>query len=174
MNNKIYLIALILLGNLMLSCESDDISHKNGFEVSHQVLEEFKISNNNSYKYIVTKSSWVGWYSETTITVSNGVIIKRHFEYFITDDLSEDITDEELEWTENEDEIGDHKYAGAEALTLDEVYDKAENEWLIDRDDSKVYFETENDGLISTCGYVHENCADDCFNGIYIKKIESI
>jgi len=29
----------------------------------------------------------------------------------------------------------------------------------------KVYFEAKNDGLISSEGYVPDNCQDDCFVG---------
>ena len=82
-----------------------------------------------------------------------------------------DIPQEALEWTENEAEIGTHKNQGAEALTLDEIYNKAENEWLIKRKNGKAYFESENNGLISSCGYVVNGCMDDCFVGIRIEII---
>jgi len=70
-------------------------------------------------------------------------------------------------------EIGSHKN-GAAPLTLSEIYDKAQKEWLIERENTTTYFETENNGMISTCGYVENNCADDCFIGVLINTIEAL
>jgi hypothetical protein len=111
-----------------------------------------------------------GW--ETTITVSNGIIIQRDFTYTGN---PENIPEDKLEWTENENEINSHEYSSAaDALTLDEIYNKAEQEWLIKRKNATSYFESENNRLISTCGYVENGCMDDCFVGITIKSIEAL
>ncbi|OOG73434.1 hypothetical protein [Flavobacterium sp. A45] len=171
MKNRIYLIALLLIGGLISSCESDDVD-QNEFQNSVKVLSDFKKSTNNSYRYIVTGVSWVGTAWETTITISGGKAIQRHFKYTNTQGLRNDIPKEELEWTENGNEIGSHKNIAATALTLDEIYNKAEQEWLIKRDNAKTYFETKNNGLISICGYIENGCQDDCFIGIHIKNIE--
>lgn len=173
MKSRIYLIALLLIGGLISSCESDDVD-QNEFQNSIKVLSDFKKSTDNSYKYIVSGVSWVGTAWETTITISDGKAIQRHFKYTNTQGLRNDIPKEELEWTENGNEIGSHKNIAATALTLDEIYNKAEQEWLIKRDNAKIYFETKNNGLISTCGYVENGCQDDCFIGIHIKSIEPL
>ena len=77
-----------------------------------------------------------------------------------------------MEWTENENEINSHTNSGASyALTLDQVYEKARTEWLIKRKDATVYFEANNNGLISSCGYVPDGCMDDCFRGITISSV---
>ncbi|MDO3693751.1 hypothetical protein QVZ41_02675 [Wenyingzhuangia sp. chi5] len=175
MKKTIYVISLLFVICCTLSCESDDLNYQNDFKNSEKAWISFKQSSNNSYQYIVTGGSvftTYGW--ETTITVYNGVIIKRHFKYNAD---PENIPEENLEWTENENEINseEHQYtSAATALTLDEVYDKAKKEWLIKRKDVSIYFETENNGLISTCGYVPKNCMDDCFYGITIKSIETL
>jgi hypothetical protein len=173
MKNKIYLIVLLLIGGLISSCESDN-DDQNEFQNSKKTLSDFKKSTNNTYKYIVTGMTWVGPAWETTIIVSNGKVIQRHFRYTNTQGLGNDIPTEELEWTENGSEIGSHKNIAATALTLDEIYIKAEQEWLIKRDNAEIYFETKNNGLISTCGYAENNCQDDCFIGIHIKSIEPL
>ena len=173
MKSKFYLIAFIFIGSLCLSCESDDISYQNSFENSLEVFETFKIETNNSYTYTVQNSSWAGWSTETKITVVNGVVTQRHFKYFIPADLDVNLSDEELEWIENGAEIGSHS-SGAHALILDAIYDKAENEWLVKRKDAETYFETDNNGLISVCGYTPDNCMDDCFSGIRIISVEGI
>ena len=173
MKKNFYLITLIIIGSLIYSCDSDDLEYENEFETSHEIWLSFKQSNSNTYKYTAQNSSWIGFSQQTTITVENGIITQRHFIYTSTEGLSDDIPENELEWTETGNEIGAHKN-GAEPLTLDEIYDKAQQEWLIERKNATTYFKTENNGMISTCGYVDNNCADDCFIGINIVNIESL
>ena len=170
MRYKISFIAVLFISSLISSCESDDFDHQNDFENSHNAWLNFKESSNNSYKYLVLGGSvftTYGW--ETTITVSNGIITQRDFKY--TSEV-ENIPQDQLEWTENENEINTHNHTSAMyALTLDEIYDKAKKEWLIKRKNAEIHLETENNGLISTCGYVENGCMDDCFNGVHIKSI---
>jgi hypothetical protein len=171
MKTKIYLFALFLISILNFSCSSDDnLNYKDDFENSQTAWLNFKESSNNSYKYIVSGGSVLadyGW--ETTITISNGVIIRRDFKYIGN---LQNIPADELEWTENESEINTHETSNAKvALTLDDVYNKAKNEWLVKRKNTTNYFESKNNGLISTCGYTANGCMDDCFIGITIKSI---
>lgn len=174
MKNKIYFIVLLLAGCVMSSCESDDKDNQNELEKSYIALSDFKKETNNSYKYTTTFQSWAGFGWETTIVVSNGSIIQRHFKYTNTEKLENNIPEEELEWTENGNDIGSHTNSGSDPLTLDEIYAKAKQDWLQKRDNAKTHFETKNNGLISTCGYVEDGCQDDCFRGIHIKSIEAL
>ncbi|AUP77643.1 hypothetical protein [Flavivirga eckloniae] len=173
MKSKIYSIALLLVITLAFSCESDDLAHQDDFVNSKITWLQFKESSYNSYKYTTTFSSWIGTSWETTITVSKGEIVKRHFKYTLTKGLPDDFPEENLEWTENENELGSNGYKHT-LLTLDEVYEKAQNEWLKDREQAQIFFETKNNGLISTCGYIEKGCQDDCFIGIKIKSIEAL
>lgn len=173
MKNRICLIALLLVGCLISSCESDDTENQNELEKSYVAFSDFKKETNNSYKYTVVSSSWIGIAWETTIVVSNGKVVQRQFKYTNTQGLENNIPEEELQWTENENEIGSHT-TGSDPVTLDEIYAKAKQEWLPKRDDVKTHFETKNNGLISTCGYVENGCQDDCFVGIHIKTIEPL
>lgn len=175
MKKEIYLIAVILTGCLIWSCESDDLDYQNDFDNSHKAWLDFKESSADSYKYTVVSGTWAGSSWETTISVSDGAITQRHFKYIVTQGLSDDISEEDLEWTEDENEIGTHEFgAAAEPMTLEEVYSKAQEDWLIKRKNTKIYFEIQNNGMISTCGYVEDNCIDDCFIGINIKSIEPL
>lgn len=174
MKNRILIITLLLISSIISSCSSDDdFNYESDFENSHNAWLNFKDSTNNSYKYTVGSGTWAGSYQETTISVSNSVITQRYFKYTVTDGLSEDIPEEELEWTENENEIGTHQN-GAKPITLDEIYEKAKQDWLIKRKNTQTYFETENNGIISSCGYRDKNCVDDCFIGINIKRIKTL
>jgi hypothetical protein len=173
MKNNIYLIALLLIGSLISSCDSDDLDYQNDFDNSTKVWLDFKESTNNSYNYKVVSGSWTGTTWETTIKVSKGVITERHFKYTVTEGLSDDVSEEDLEWTENENQIGTHQN-GAEPMTLDEIYNKAQQDWLVKRENTTTFFEKENNGMISICGYVQNNCTDGCFVGIRIKSIEPL
>src|SRR5690606_16183493 len=128
MKRKIYFIAFLLIGNLISSCEKDDMEYENEFENSRNAWLDFKESSNNSYKYVVPGGSVLvsfGW--ETTITVTNGKVTQRHFRYTSTEGLPDNMPKEELEWTENESEINNHEYtSAATARTLDEIYDMAQ------------------------------------------------
>ncbi|MFV0564271.1 MAG: hypothetical protein ACK5NB_00405 [Flavobacteriaceae bacterium] len=171
MKNRIYAIALFCLVGLVSACDSDDDNTSNAYETSKQVWLNFKAENSNTYQYTATESSWAGYGWETTLTVENGIVTERHFKYTQTP-LDHNLSEEELEWTETDDQIGSHEN-GAQPLTLDEIYTLAEENWLTERENATIYFETENNGMISICGYVESNCADDCFIGIKIKSIEA-
>lgn len=171
MKTKMYLIAFALFSFFAISCDSDELNYKNEFEKSQQEFEKFKIESKNSYKYVVTFGSWVGFSWETTLTIIDGKVTQRYFKQTESKNDKDTIV---TEWTEMEDEIGSHENQGAEPLTLDEVYQKAKNVWLINRKGSTTYFKANNNGLISRCGYTQNNCADDCSNGINIKSIEPL
>lgn len=174
MKNRLLIITLLAVSSIISSCSADDdFDYQEEFEKSQKNWIDFKETTDDSYKYIVSFESWTGTSWETTIHVSNGIVTQRFFKYTATEGLSEDISEEELEWIENEDEIGTHTN-GAEPITMDEVYNKAEKDWLIKSKSTQTYFETENNGMISTCGYNKENCIDDCFIGIHITNIESL
>ncbi|SHM32685.1 hypothetical protein SAMN04488057_10184 [Cyclobacterium lianum] len=174
MKYTLYFAALMAFGYLVSSCVSDDLEYENEFEASQTAWTNFKESSGNSYTYTVVFGSWVGFSWETSLTIVDGYVTERHFEYTtLPDDLSEEVPEEELEWTETEAELGSHQM-GAEPMTLDEVYAKARDEWLVKRENAVTFFERKNDGMISTCGYVENNCVDDCFIGIKINRIDAL
>lgn len=175
MKGNLFLLILLFTGTIFTSCDKSDLEYENDFERSHKEWLGFKEASGNSYRYMVTTSSWVGWSTQTIITVSDGIITQRHFKYNSVEGLAENVPQEALEWTEDENEINSHEYTGAaEALTFDQVYDKARNEWLIKRENAKTYFGADNNGLISSSGYVEDGCMDDCFMGIKIAYIEEL
>ncbi len=177
MKKTIWIFILFLTGALIISCNKSDIQYENDFEKSFKAWISFKESSNNSYSYKVVNGSGMGisWQkTTTTITVTNGKVTQRQFRYAGAEEWLEEIRNE-AEWTENEDEINSHpQSSAAEAITLDEVYEKAKNDWLIKRKNAKIYFENKNSGMISTCGYVEDSCQDGCFTGITIEEIEAL
>lgn len=164
------LIAALMF--LMIGCDKSDFEFEDKYDKSYKSWLAFKNSVDNSYTYKVTKTSW-GLSAETIITVSNGVIIRREFTLTPKEGLDIEIPKEDLEWVETEGEIGSKKDTSAsEAITLDEVYEIAKNDWLKKRKNTQTFFEAENNGIISLSGYRENNCADDCFIGIYISSVD--
>lgn len=165
-NFSVYTILLVFA---LASCKKETTPYSKEYNSSYRAWLNFKGSSGNSYSYLVTGGSWVGYGTETIITVKGGKIVERSFvlKGFIT------ATPVYREWKEDESQLGTHQ-EGASLLTLDDIYTEARNTWLIKRDDAKTYFEAENDGMISSCGYVENMCADDCFRGITIKYIKAL
>ena len=172
MIKKYFIVFLVLAGISFSGCKKEKISCKSDFEKSLKEWQEFKKSSGNSYQYTVVRSSWVGMSWKTVITIKNGKVIQRNFKWTVQDDWTPQIPEDQKEWMENESEINIHKDSGAaDAITLDEVYSRAKTDWLKKRDHVTTFFEAKNIGLISSCGYQDNNCADDCFVGINITSI---
>lgn len=194
-------ILVLILAVFFISCES--FEHESEFDKSFQSWKSFKKSSKNSYRYVTTGSSWVGVSWETEIVVESGEIVERKFRYRNFESIVRPVNgwDQEsaskvleklphlveylrernmnilnyLEWQERKIELGTHTETAAGSLwTLDEVYAKAKDEWLVKRDDVTTSFETKNNGMISSCGFIPKNCADDCFRGVSIRSIEAL
>lgn len=162
-------IILFCIAFILPSCEKN--LHQNEFDKSYKAWLDFKTKSDNSYQYVTTTSSWTGYKTETTITVSKGKIIGRNYKAWSFDKNTQQHTIA-AEWTENADNVNTHD---PKSMTLEEVYSKAKNEWLkMDPKENNIYFENNNNGMISSCGYVPKNCADDCFMGINIKSITDL
>lgn len=171
----IFLLAT-LSALLITGCKKDKFRYSDEFRDSVRVWQGFKASTNNSYRYTVEFSSWVGISTKTTITVRNGKVTGRsyvliHLEY--VGNQSPPAIVEKERWEETESTLNTHT-SGAATITLDAIYEQAASDWLQKREDATTYFEAKNNGMISSCGYVPDGCADDCFRGIHISSIERL
>lgn len=172
MNRNYSLFIMLLIASMLTSCKKSDIEHESDFDKSYKKWQAFKTSSNNSYRYKTYFSSWVGYSGETTITVKDGKIVGRSYiEKRRTQPSNELVVTQE--WTEDATNLNSHE-RGDNLWTLDEIYEKAKTVWLVKNKEAKISFETKNNGMISTCGFVPDNCADDCFSGITITSIEAI
>ncbi|MEI3802664.1 MULTISPECIES: hypothetical protein [unclassified Chitinophaga] len=169
MKANIYFFLLLIL---FTSCKKDNIAYKSDFNKSYQAWINFKESSGNSYRYAIATSSWTGSSSETIITVKEGKVIQRSY---IAKNLIPATNQLEIieEWMEDESKLGSHE-RGATFRTLDEIYKEVKDKWLLKRDHADTYFESGNNGMISTCGFVEKGCQDDCFQGVHINFIEKI
>ena len=175
MKQPLILACLLLMSAFFISCHKSNMNYENDFGKSYQEWLSFKKTSGNSYRYKVVSNSWVGSGWETTLTVTEGKITQRYYKLTLPRGYTGNIPADRLEWTENGNEVNTHTQSGAAAaITLDQVYEKARTEWLLKRQNSKTYFEAKNDGMISSCGYVNDGCADDCFVGINIAYIQAL
>lgn len=157
------------------SCSADSplpnmlVSGENGYNYSQskRAWVKLKKEHGNSYTYTVLELSWTGAGSTTTLEVIKGKIASRSYESYLVSD--NDGTKEIIfTYSETGEEIGVHP-EGAPASTIDELYKTCISRYLVVHPGANyVYFDTNEEGVMTLCGYVPKGCADDCFKGIHI------
>lgn len=203
MKKIIYTLSLLLILSVF-SCKNSDLEYSNQFEDSFDKFKEFKKENNNSYQYQTSIVTMEQSYKTTISVINGKVTKREHRVIVFNGSVSKSPTgwtDQEIDaiyanleesfknylvskkitlkeylsWSESEKELGKYNGLGAtEIMTLDDIYTKAKGEWLVAQEKKKIFFETKNNGMISSCGYVIGNCQDDCFTGINISNIKTL
>jgi hypothetical protein len=142
---------------------------------SYQQWKADKLAWNDSYQYTIRHISWTENGADTRITVRNGKVASRTYEVWRYEYRDEEQPPQKVitqSWTETGPDLNSHP-EGAPAITLDVLYEKCGNDWLTaDRSSNTLFFEHGNNGILSVCGYVPKNCADDCFVGVHIANFE--
>jgi hypothetical protein len=169
---KACFLVVVLFTIVITSCKKD-MAYGGDYALSYRSWLDFKDSSGNSYRYKVVSGSWTGYGTETIITVKKGKVVERSFVAKAYANNGTNTINILEQWTEDESQLSSHE-KGAALRTMDEIYQLAKTDWLQKRDDATTYFEAKNHGLISSCGYVPNGCADDCFQGISIDLIEGI
>lgn len=164
---------IILLAITFVSCEKEDnileIKGENNYSYNQSLntWHQLKSSHGNSYTYETSTGSWAGYGSATTLEIENGIIISRTYQRYQIDESNGDKINIDS-YTETTEDLGSHDY-GASLLTFDEIYDICAEEYLtVDKKNNTIYFETTENGILELCGYVPNNCMDDCFTGVRI------
>ncbi|WPV01892.1 hypothetical protein SNE26_08910 [Mucilaginibacter sp. cycad4] len=167
----IFLFAIIGL----YACKKD--ANDTAYDKSYKAWQNFKAESKNSYTYTVNAGSIFGYGSETKITVQNGAVVSRDYLSYTLEYTAANTPPTKKigdQWYEDKNSLNQHA-AGAAPITLDQVYQKAKNEWLAaDKKKNTIYFETNNDGMISIASYVPNGCQDDCSTGIAISEIKAL
>lgn len=173
----IQLSALLLVSlpgcelGLLQSGKSTDSKEAKGYQQSYEKWLSDKAAHKDSYQYIVTFSSWAGFGENTTLTVNRGVVTGRKYEAWKQKADKPGEKEITMQWTESASDLNSHQ-EGAAAQTLEQVYQQCSTNWLgVDTSRNTVYFEHENNGLLSLCGYVPKDCADDCFTGVRVAEL---
>ncbi|MFD0794046.1 hypothetical protein ACFQZX_10490 [Mucilaginibacter litoreus] len=173
---KRLLYVLTFLVTVLSACKKDKINSV--YDNSFEKWQAFKKQSNNSYSYTAYRAyAFFAERTETKITVKNGKVVQREFTMWSNQATGGGTPPSVVEtWMENEDSLNTHdQLRAAETLTLDEIYAKAKKQWLnVSKKDNDVSFRTDNDGIISSAGYVSKGCQDDCFTGISIKDLKKL
>ncbi|WP_053404941.1 hypothetical protein [Persicobacter sp. CCB-QB2] len=137
---------------------------------SREAWGNFKKEHANTYSFTSTTSSFTSLQTASTLIVSNGVVIRKDYYAQYRDDNG-DLVEERFQETGGD--IG-LSPKGIRPMTMDEIYDLAETEWLKPEVPAEVFFEVDHLGILSKAGYQAEGCIDDCFKGITIEKITAL
>jgi hypothetical protein len=171
---NLYLLTIVLLLTAT-ACKKENIAKQSEYDASYKAWISFKNSSKNSYSYTTVFGSWVGFGVTIKVAVSNGKVVSRDYIRIQSRNDGTNKVDTAETWHEDAATINTHPNDAAEALTIDDIYLKARTEWLkVDASTNDIIFEAKNNGLISDCGYVPRNCADDCFRGVNITAITAL
>jgi len=173
---SVFLFTMFLLSCANTNLKTQQISGKSGvsYDDSEEIWKKLKSENEDSYSYTVNSISWSGFGSRTTITVKDGLVSKREYIYF-EQVLNEESELEEVEiesYIETGEEIGSNP-EGFQPFLIDELYETCISEYLrVNKGENDIYFNTNEAGIISNCGFVEKGCIDDCFKGFRISKFQ--
>ena len=170
---KFFYLPLIIVLICICSCKKDEIAkNEDDLNNSYRVWLSYKNSIHNSYSYTQYYGSVFGFGTEIKIAVKDGKFISRDLTLtrYHADDTNK--KDTLKRWHEDVSSINTHGAEARDLLTIDDVYDQSRKVWLkADVKKNTVIFEANNNGLISSCGFIPNGCQDDCFNGIKITSI---
>ena len=175
MKNIKYILSGIIAGVMILSaCKKDATTSQ--YDDSLKAWNAYKAKVNNTYVYTTTFTPVTDVNNKTTITVTNGTITARDFFSYATTYTPTTGTTNQviaLEWHETTGTVGTHSDPGSTLYTIDDLYAITKNSWLgADKSRNTVYFETNNNGIISKAGYVPNGCKEGCFIGTQIISIK--
>ncbi len=167
-----YLLIVLLINIFTFGCSGGSGTDNNSTEKqqlasSLVTWKKEKDRNGSSYKYVVNFQSWVGFGSETTIIVINNQVVERHY-------LAWDNEQNQTEsWDEiSHEELGIHDY-GAPLKLIEDLYEEcSENVLTESTEDNHIYIDFFDSGLLKTCSYFPNQCADDCSQGVSIDDLE--
>lgn len=129
---------------------------------------QLKAADDGTYQYTRSDSSFSGYRNTTTFLVENDVVVRRSFEEFDANDTLVDSFDEEGA------QVGSTEGTSAAPVhTIDELYEICRDEVLTqDPESNTISLELRDDGVLSYCFYVPNDCADDCAEGVDIDDLD--
>ena len=203
MKNLFGIFSILILLFSCSKGESLNIEHESAYKKSLKKWEEFRSENNNTYTFVIeTDRSFSALPSRITLTVENGILTKRNghkMDLFLVPRPAAGWTAENIrvaltsinidkarieemltadfiagmEWEEDQNNLG--KYGPQDlAMTIDQIYKKAKDTWLVPSKGDEAIFETKNNGIISMVGTRLKPHDDFPFNGVRIVSIAAL
>ena len=161
---KITLALILMMAMFQAQAQKSNKGLMKKVYASKTKWEKLKKESKNSYTYVIARTSTLGAFTvRTYVTVKRGRVTKA---YRTTQNFKK----------KNSSEGKRKKLSRKERKklkTLDEIYAFAA-EKLAKKSAKKNYisFKTFDNGLIKQAGFTPMNCADDCFEGYTIDKID--
>ena len=161
---------------ILMSCDTETPAWQRKGESNISYTEslatwrDLRDQHGNDYVYQTYTSSWIGVQTTTTLTVTDGVVVRRDYERQMRNDAGQyELT---LSYSETSGDVGSHE-EGAEPVTIDKLYQTCVGKYLnVDENRNQIYFDTEETGIMTNCGYTPDNCQDDCYTGFRIEFLE--
>lgn len=172
----IYIIAF----STLISCKAKHVEPdavpivnqelNNKFSKSAYAWDRLSTKHGNSYEYVIEEKSNSGYENKLIVTVTIGRVSKREFwETKKNDDGT--YGPMEIVYRENPRTVG-HFKQGLRPTTYERFYiNCATKSLVVDETKNNILFETNEDDIITACGYTPHNCEDDCFKGIMISEL---
>jgi len=150
------------LAAALIGCGSPVSDQVDRSEERWRVLRD---ANHASYQYTRSASTFIGYRSQTTVTLKKGALFSRSYVAYAWGDANPF-----EQWTEQGAAIGSHS-AGAPSVPFDALYQQCRG--FVARDPSryKVHFTLDANGVVATCGAVLNGCQDDCFDGFVVDSL---
>lgn len=149
-----------------------DYEIESNFNESLKLWNELKVQNGNSYEYSIGYFSFVGYRSTVTVTVENGEVVNRSYSETKQRDGGGFEQMESIVYVEDKSDLNTHEQ-GPKAVTFDEIYATCGNNTLqVDLSRNKIYFSTDDEGLLKGCTYIENGCMDDCSVGVNVSSFE--
>jgi hypothetical protein len=127
---------------------------------------EQTVATCDTYHYVAVDQSFIGITERTTIAISRGQPAGRSFVRTQGFGPSPQVV---ASWTEDAAHVGQHA-EGRPAETMEQLYDDcAKNVLSQDPGQNQITFETDTRGVLLTCQFVPDGCADDCAMGVVIQ-----
>jgi len=170
---KTLYLPLIIVLMCMSSCKKDEIAKKHDdLNNSYRVWLNYKSSIHNSYSYTQNYGSVFGYNTEIKTAIKDGKFISRDLTLTRYHPDNTNKKDTLKQWHEGASNLNTHGIEAGDLLTIDDIYDQSRKVYLkTDVKKNMVIFEANNNGILSSCGYIPNGCQDDCFNGINISSI---
>lgn len=203
MKNLFGIFSILILLFSCSKGESLNIEHESAYKKSLKKWEEFRSENNNTYTFVIeTDRLFSALPSRITLTVENGILTKRNghkMDLFLVPRPAAGWTKENIrvaltsinmdkarieemltadfiagmEWEEDQNNLG--KYGPQDlVMTIDQIYKKAKDTWLVPSKGDEAIFETKNNGIISMVGTRLKPHDDVPFNGVRIVSITAL
>lgn len=173
MSSLKFLLPVCAFVLLYISCDREaippalDVQGESGYTYSESKSKwlQMKKEKGDSYNYKVQEISWTGHGNNTLITIVNGKAVARTYQEFFMDPDTGSI-ENGYGYSETKVDLGKNE-AGARPWTIDHLYSICLAEYLVVDDESNtIFFDTDEEGILTSCGFVPDDCADDCFTGI--------